>query len=246
MFSTSEIGNQKLTGHTLCLHFEKVRLQCHFHKVLKAEKHFLLLNTLSSSVVVVGQSFLQLFQFHNSESWLLPLNLWGGRRVDCWQTHRHTQTLTNSHTHRLTHTQRHMCGYKLIQTHTETRTHFSLILITSCSTRQLREGHGSALDLWAPGLHSVGFWPAPSASPGICYNGDFSGPTPDLWVSQGTVFPCCSFTSWFCWAQGSQRKSKMDVSVDENKSVLWKKKELCKHNASMHIRKQRHYCLRAY
>ena len=33
----------------------------------------------------------------------------------------------------------------------------------------------------------------------------------------------------------------MDVSVDENKSVLWKKKELCKHDVSMHIKKQRHY-----
>ena len=135
MFSTSEIGSQKLTGHTLCLHFEKVCLQCHFHKVLKAEKHFLLLNTLSSSVVVVGQSFLQLFQFHNSESWLLPLNLWGGRRVDCWQTHRHTQTLTNSHTHRdicvdtnsYRHTQRHAHTqthrHKLIHTQTHTHTH---------------------------------------------------------------------------------------------------------------------------
>ena len=155
-------------------------------------------------------------------------------------THRHsTDTQTHRHTHTYTHTYTHT-------THTDSLTHFSLILITSCSTRQLGEGHGSALDLWAPGLHSVGFRPAPSVSPGICYNGDFSGPTPDLWVSQGTVFPCCSFTSWFCWAQGSQRKSKMDVSVDENKSVLWKKKELCNHDVSMHIKKQRHYCLRAF
>lgn len=33
---------------------------------------FYFINTLSSSVVVVGQSFLQLVQLHNSESWPLP------------------------------------------------------------------------------------------------------------------------------------------------------------------------------